>query len=281
MSLSELERLAKLLSAEDRARLAEVLLESLQSPQLSDIQSAWDKEIEARIAAFERGDVESFAAEARPPTSIAVGPRRGIVYRPPFWITAAVSGGMLAGVLSVTGWLLRDRPIEFKRQDAPALHEVAAAQLGERMAADERALLAVTRGLTELELTFRRFETALATGERSFYRPEDDDEIRRMNHQFLGLDEPTDVLSFPDEVDDFVQGLSEEKLLGDIAISLPTAVRQAEAAGHGLDSELAHLLTHGILHLCGYDHVTSEEDEARMRAREEHYLGDLKFVHRH
>jgi probable rRNA maturation factor len=109
----------------------------------------------------------------------------------------------------------------------------------------------------------------------------DDEEIRQMNHQFLGIDEPTDVLSFPDEVDDFVQGLSEEILLGDIAISLPTAVRQAEAAGHPLASELAHLLTHGILHLCGYDHVTSPEDEARMRAREEHYLGDLKLVHQH
>lgn len=109
----------------------------------------------------------------------------------------------------------------------------------------------------------------------------DDDEIRAMNHQFLGIDEPTDVLSFPDEADDFVQGLSEEKLLGDIAISLPTAIRQAEAAGHPLESELAHLLTHGILHLCGYDHVTGPEDEAVMRAREEHYLGDLKLVHQH
>lgn len=108
-----------------------------------------------------------------------------------------------------------------------------------------------------------------------------DDEIREMNHMFLGIDEPTDVLSFPDEAGDFVQGLSEEKLLGDIAISLPTAVRQAEAAGHPLDSELAHLLTHGILHLCGYDHVDGAEDEARMRAREEHYLGDLTLVHRH
>ena len=56
---------------------------------------------------------------------------------------------------------------------------------------------------------------------------------------FLGIDEPTDVLSFPDEADDFVQGLSEENLLGDIAISLPTATRQAEAAGHPLASELA------------------------------------------
>jgi len=109
----------------------------------------------------------------------------------------------------------------------------------------------------------------------------DDEEIRQMNHQFLGIDEPTDVLSFPDEVDDFVQGLSEETLLGDIAISLPTAIRQAETAGHPLGSELAHLLTHGILHLCGYDHVTSPEDEARMRSREEHYLGDLKLVHQH
>ena len=109
----------------------------------------------------------------------------------------------------------------------------------------------------------------------------DDDEIRRMNHQFLGIDEPTDVLSFPDEADDFVQGMSEEQLLGDIAISLPTAVRQAEQAGHSLDAELAHLLTHGILHLCGYDHVTSPDDEAAMRAREEHYLGDLKVVHQH
>ena len=109
----------------------------------------------------------------------------------------------------------------------------------------------------------------------------DDDEIRKMNLQFLGIDEPTDVLSFPDEADDFVQGLSEEKLLGDIAISLPTAIKQAEEAGHALGSELAHLLTHGILHLCGYDHVTSLEDEARMREREEHYLGDLKLVHGH
>lgn len=109
----------------------------------------------------------------------------------------------------------------------------------------------------------------------------DDDEIRKMNHQFLGIDEPTDVLSFPDEANDFVQGLSEERLLGDIAISLPTAIRQAQEAGHPLASELAHLLTHGILHLCGYDHVTGPEDEARMRAREEHYLGDLKLVHSH
>jgi probable rRNA maturation factor len=109
----------------------------------------------------------------------------------------------------------------------------------------------------------------------------DDDEVRGMNLQFLGIDEPTDVLSFPDEADDFVQGMADEPLLGDIAIALPTAQRQAEAIGHSLDAELAHLLTHGILHLCGYDHVNSPEEEATMRAREEHYLGDLGAWHTH
>lgn len=107
-----------------------------------------------------------------------------------------------------------------------------------------------------------------------------DDEVRDMNRQFLGIDEPTDVLSFPDEADDFVQGISEEVLLGDIAIALPTATRQAAEAGHSLDAEVAHLLVHGILHLCGYDHEQGGEEEARMRSREEHYLGDLGHIHR-
>lgn len=108
-----------------------------------------------------------------------------------------------------------------------------------------------------------------------------DDEVRKMNLQFLGIDEPTDVLSFPDEAGDFVQGMSDEDLLGDIAIALPTAKRQADAVGHSLDAEVAHLLTHGILHLRGYDHVTNAADEAKMRAREEHYLGDLGHLHQH
>lgn len=109
----------------------------------------------------------------------------------------------------------------------------------------------------------------------------DEEEVRAMNLQFLGIDEPTDVLSFPDEADDFIQGMADEPLLGDIAIALPIAERQAADAGHSINAELAHLLTHGILHLCGYDHVTSLEDEAAMRAREEHYLGELSRIHHH
>lgn len=109
----------------------------------------------------------------------------------------------------------------------------------------------------------------------------DDDEVRAMNLQFLGIDEPTDVLSFPDEADDFVQGMADEPLLGDIAIALPTAERQAASVGHSINAEIAHLLTHGILHLCGYDHVGSAEEEETMRAREEHYLGNLGMLHGH
>jgi probable rRNA maturation factor len=101
----------------------------------------------------------------------------------------------------------------------------------------------------------------------------DDDAIRQLNKQFLGIDEPTDVLSFPDESEEPFPDDPEHAYLGDIAISLPTATRQARDLGHSLDAEVAHLLVHGLLHLRGYDHVDSPEDEARMRQREEHYLG--------
>jgi probable rRNA maturation factor len=109
----------------------------------------------------------------------------------------------------------------------------------------------------------------------------DDDEVRAMNRQFLGIDEPTDVLSFPDEADDFIVAEGGEPLLGDIAIAIETAARQARQAGHSLDAEVAHLLVHGILHLCGYDHVDNPEEAARMRAREEHYLGGMGIHHAH
>ncbi|MGH7947125.1 MAG: YiiX/YebB-like N1pC/P60 family cysteine hydrolase, partial [Opitutaceae bacterium] len=129
--------------------------------------------------------LEGFATEAKLPTRIAAEPSPGVVHRPPLWITAAAGGAVLAGVLAVTGWLLRDRPVEWLRQDAPPLHELAATQLGERMESDERSLLAVMSGLGALEERFRRFEAGLATGERSYYRQEDDDEIRRMLMSYL------------------------------------------------------------------------------------------------
>jgi probable rRNA maturation factor len=108
----------------------------------------------------------------------------------------------------------------------------------------------------------------------------DDDEVRQLNRQFLGIDEPTDVLSFPDDDDDgFPAGSDETPYLGDIAIALPTATRQAAEHGHSVDAEVAHLLVHGILHLRGYDHVDNPAEEARMRAREEDYLGAGHHAH--
>lgn len=61
-SFREIEQQAQALAAEDRAKLAETLLESLQAP-LSDIETAWAQEIEERVAAFDRGETQAYAAE--------------------------------------------------------------------------------------------------------------------------------------------------------------------------------------------------------------------------
>jgi probable rRNA maturation factor len=87
---------------------------------------------------------------------------------------------------------------------------------------------------------------------------DDDAHIQNLNLQFLGIDTPTDVLSFPsDEIDPE----TENRYLGDIIISYPRAVAQAQAAGHSVESELQLLVVHGTLHLLGYDHA--EENEKR------------------
>ena len=62
-SLKELEKQAQALSQEDRARLAEILLESLRDPVAKDIQKAWDLEVTERVAAYDRGEAETHAAE--------------------------------------------------------------------------------------------------------------------------------------------------------------------------------------------------------------------------
>jgi probable rRNA maturation factor len=80
----------------------------------------------------------------------------------------------------------------------------------------------------------------------------DDAFIRDLNLRWRGKDAATDVLSFP----------MDAEVLGDIVISVQTAERQAEAVGHPLQSELAVLLVHGLLHLLGHDHETPAEDRA-------------------
>jgi probable rRNA maturation factor len=89
----------------------------------------------------------------------------------------------------------------------------------------------------------------------------DDKTIHDMNLRYRNIDRPTDVLSFEDDNPDSVS-------LGDVIISLETAMRQAEALGHGFDREVGFLAVHGYLHLKGYDHH-NEEDEARMTAAQD------------
>jgi probable rRNA maturation factor len=93
----------------------------------------------------------------------------------------------------------------------------------------------------------------------------DDEALRRMNRRFRGLDEPTDVLSFP------VATPGGE--LGDIAISVERAREQAAEYGHDLMTEIRVLLLHGVLHLLGHDHASDGGKMRRMEARWRWQLG--------
>ncbi len=116
----------------------------------------------------------------------------------------------------------------------------------------------------------------------------DDDTVRDLNRRYRGLDEVTDVLSFspehsgewegeeakaPPTAGDstFVLPPDTGELLGDVVVSYPQAARQAQAAGHPVERELALLVAHGVLHLAGHDHA-EPEDEARMNALQEQAL---------
>jgi probable rRNA maturation factor len=84
----------------------------------------------------------------------------------------------------------------------------------------------------------------------------DDRQLHELNHDFLDVDSPTDVLSFPSLETD---PETNELYLGDILISIPRAKQQAESGGHTLEVEVQLLVVHGTLHLLGYDHASDEE----------------------
>lgn len=105
----------------------------------------------------------------------------------------------------------------------------------------------------------------LATGYEFTVRLTGDREIQQFNAQYRQQDKPTDVLSFPTlefSVPAIATDDDEPFYLGDILISVETARRQAEEQSHGLDIEIGWLITHGLLHLLGWDHP----DEARLQA---------------
>ncbi|TAK79544.1 MAG: rRNA maturation RNase YbeY [Dehalococcoidia bacterium] len=101
--------------------------------------------------------------------------------------------------------------------------------------------------------------------------------LRELNLEHRGVDAPTDVLSFPYDEGEAVpvpEGFEDEegRYLGDIAISLEMAAKQAKAARITIDEEVQHIVLHGVLHLLGYDHETAAEAR-EMEEREERRLG--------
>ncbi|MDE5884617.1 MAG: rRNA maturation RNase YbeY [Oscillospiraceae bacterium] len=103
-------------------------------------------------------------------------------------------------------------------------------------------------------------------------------EIKKLNKSYRQKDSVTDVLSFPLTSEDGRMELNTETgavLLGDIVISIETAVKQANIYGHSLSREIGFLTVHSMLHLLGYDHETSPLDERIMREKEESVLDKL------
>ena len=109
----------------------------------------------------------------------------------------------------------------------------------------------------------------------------DDEAMRELNRETRKVDATTDVLSYPalDEIKEFTKKnypndfdpTADAVALGDIAINVDAAARQAEEYGTG-EREINYLFVHGLLHILGYDHMT-DSDKAAMRAREEEILG--------
>ena len=94
----------------------------------------------------------------------------------------------------------------------------------------------------------------------------DDARLHELNLNYLGVNAPTDVLSFPASETDPETGA---RYIGDILISVPRAQAQAEAAGHSLEAEVQLLVVHGVLHLLGYDHAEPEEKAHMWKAQAE------------
>ena len=94
----------------------------------------------------------------------------------------------------------------------------------------------------------------------------DDAQLHELNREYLGVDAPTDVLSFPASETDPETGTP---YLGDILISIPRATQQAQAAGHPVEAEVQLLVVHGTLHLLGHDHAEAQEKTRMWKVQDE------------
>ena len=146
-----------------------------------------------------------------------------------------------------------------------------------------------------MEEVFQRVAGEVLRTEKADFETEvnlmivDLDTIHEMNRDYRQIDRPTDVLSFPNlsfdspgkfdltESADVVDPETGEVVLGDIVICYDKVLEQAEEYGHSILREFAFLLTHSMLHLCGYDHMTEEETSV-MEAKQNQILDTLKIT---
>lgn len=138
----------------------------------------------------------------------------------------------------------------------------------------------ITKTQQEEQTTFQAAQTVLdyfrIRASRVSILLTDDATIQVMNRTFRGIDRPTDVLSFAArEGEILLQGKGYE-FLGDIAVSVETAKRQADEYGQTRQRELAFLVVHGMLHLLGYDHMEAEEEE-EMREKQRVILNLMRL----
>lgn len=111
----------------------------------------------------------------------------------------------------------------------------------------------------------------------------DDAQMKELNRDYLGIDAPTDVLSFPasESQGSEIDPETGSRYMGDILISMPYAARSAEKAGHGLEAEVQLLVVHGVLHLLGHDHAEADEKARMWKAQTEILeslgLGDINI----
>ncbi len=105
----------------------------------------------------------------------------------------------------------------------------------------------------------------------------DDEEMRKLNMRYRKKNETTDILSFRLNEGKFAD--LDPNVLGDIAISLPQAEKQAAEYGITIDCELTRLLVHGVLHLLGYDHIDPEDSKIMMPLQESYIEAACKLFH--
>lgn len=152
----------------------------------------------------------------------------------------------------------------------------------------------------ELEIDYQKIIPEIAQAcldyERCPYEAEitiiltDNEGIRQINRDYRQIDAPTDVLSFPlieyekaadfdgleDHAEDCFNMETGELMLGDIVISVEKVMEQAEKYGHSEERELAFLVAHSVLHLCGYDHM-EESEAAVMELKQQEILSERNY----